>query len=227
MSIVKGMGTAGYGWRFEKGDMCCEEAEAMTGKTNLCGGSTNTPPPLGVVVRASRTPIVENSRNDNGGGWFGTNTPPPAPSPIQTPPPPARWRLISTTAIPETPSGGYSYSAQASSTHLDVYNGDKHDFQWTKPPQEFDMNGFTVSLSVHCQSQPNNRCASLIGVRGDGLESDTPGGDRKAEAFGENGATGSGQKSVTFKPSASSDEIEVEVGIMWSAVRFVYKYRRV
>jgi hypothetical protein len=30
MSLVKGMGSAGYGWTQIKSNLCCEEAEAMT-----------------------------------------------------------------------------------------------------------------------------------------------------------------------------------------------------
>lgn len=70
-SVVKGqLGTAGYGWRPVKTELCCEEAEAMTGKTGLCagtnrgtrqsmcsgfGGSWDTPyGPLSLVVDGGR-----------------------------------------------------------------------------------------------------------------------------------------------------------------------------
>lgn len=40
LSVVKGkFATAGYGWQFEDGPMCCEEAEEISGKTGLCGGT--------------------------------------------------------------------------------------------------------------------------------------------------------------------------------------------
>lgn len=312
-SVVKGMGSAGYGWRFVKGELCCEEAEELTGKTGLCGGTTaggktgyigcfkdtpdfdlngflersqsNTPEACiatcrlkgfayaavqygesclcgntygkygaadncdykctgdggkicggynansvfgtGIAVSGgggSRNPGGgTDSGDDKGGGKHDGEFPQPTPTPVSGG---GTWTLVSVTAIPETPTGGYSYNAQGSTVHLDVYNGDKHDFQWTKPPSQIDANGFTVSISARCQSQPKNVCASLIGVRGDGLESDTPGGERKAEANGADGSVGSGQKSVTFKPNPNSNELEVEVGMMWGAVRFIYKYRR-
>jgi hypothetical protein len=66
-----------------------------------------------------------------------------------------------------------------------------------------------------------------MGVRSDYLESDTPPGERKAEANGADGAPASGQNSVTFKPTLNTpNEIEVEIGLMWGGVRFIYKYRR-
>ncbi len=40
MSIVVGkFGTAGYGWEFEDGPMCCEEAESLSGIKGACSGS--------------------------------------------------------------------------------------------------------------------------------------------------------------------------------------------
>jgi hypothetical protein len=38
-AVVKGTGSAGFGWSNIAGPMCCEEAEKMTGKTGLCGGT--------------------------------------------------------------------------------------------------------------------------------------------------------------------------------------------
>jgi hypothetical protein len=325
MSVVKGSGSAGFGWQFEDGPMCCEEAEAITGKSGLCGGTksgggggkggktgyigcykdtsafdldgflersrSNTPQRCVETCRAKgfayaavqygESCLCGNSYGKYGtadncnykctgdggqncGGYnansvYGTGlniagggkiTKKPGGNvteddggiiddgddeivtPKRTPSRDGggQWTLISVTAIPETPNqtGGnkWSYNAQSSSANLFVYNGDKHNFQWTKPPQQIDGNGFTVSLNVQCQSQPNNRCASLIGVAGVGLESDTSGGERKAEAYGENGALGRGQKSVTFKPIPNSNELEVRVEMMWGAVKFIYKYRR-
>ena len=230
LSVVVGKySTGGFGSMLEKADLCCEEAEALAGIPGACSGSQA--PPLGPNVR--RTPRVTNTNTTIVGNDSGTNNNDDrvvtaTPIVMQTPPPTlvTRWNLVSVTAIPETPPQGYSYNAQSSSANLLVYNGDKHMFQWTKPPQQIDENGFTVSVNVQCQSQPNNLCASLIGVAGKGLESDTPGGERKAEANGKNGSLGSGQKSVTFKPSPSANELEVEIGMMWGAVRFVYKYQR-
>ncbi len=230
MSIFKGSGSAGFGWQFVSGSMCCEKAEAMTGKTGLCAAA----PPLGPV--ASRTPVINptirqntNTAASNDGDGDNYNSYPSHNSaPTQRTPAPivsGRWVLESVTAIPEQRSG-WTYNAQSSSARYDIYNGDRHDFQWTKPPPRIDENGFTVSISTQCTSQPNNRCASLIGVSGDGLTSDMPAGERIADANGENGATGSKQKSVTFKPSLNSDEIRVEIGLEWGDVRFIYKYRR-
>ena len=65
-----------------------------------------------------------------------------------------------------------------------------------------------------------------MGVGGSGIESDTPRRQWFAQANDTNGASGSGQKSITFKPSPNAGELEVEIGMMWGAVRFVYKYQR-
>ncbi|MCY7349014.1 MAG: hypothetical protein LH614_22720 [Pyrinomonadaceae bacterium] len=223
-SIVKGSGSAGFGWMFEKGSLCCEEAEAITGKPGACSGSTTVAaPPLGPrPTNTNRAVSESNSGGYSSNNQIVTTTPTPARTPDAVS---GRWTLVSVTAVPESKSG-WTYNAQSSSAHYDIYNGDKHDFQWTKPPTQIDANGFTVSISVQCNSQRNNRNSALIGVSGDGLTSDTPAGERKAEAFAENGANGSGQKSVTFKPSPNANEIQVEIGLGWGDVRFVYKYRR-
>lgn len=228
MTIVKSGSSAGFGWQFEKGNLCCEEAEELSGKKGVCSS-----PALG-SHNGSGTPRRDGNSNRTGDGGQATPAPYSTPysTPIQTPvstPPPTigRWTLVSVTAIPNTPPKGYSYNAQSTSVHLDVYNGNTHDFQWTKPPAQFDANGFTVALNTQCKPIPKNACASLMGVRGNGLESDTPPGERKAEATGADGAGASGQKSVTFKPSLSSpNELEVEVGLMWGAAQFIYKYRK-
>lgn len=38
-TIVKGQSSAGFGWQFEKGNLCCEEAENIAGKPGACSGS--------------------------------------------------------------------------------------------------------------------------------------------------------------------------------------------
>lgn len=234
MSVVAGKNsTGGFGWMLEKANLCCEEAEALAGIPGACSGSQA--PPLGPIVRS--TPRVTNTNTTIVGNDGGTNsngevvTKPPFVMPTQPPPPPpvsGRWILVSTTVAPDPPAQGggnkWSYNAQSSSARYEIYNGDAHDFQWTKPPQQIDANGFTITLNVQCQSQ--NLCASLLGVGGSGIESDTPRGEWLAAANGKNGAPGSGQKSVTFKPSPNANELEVEIGMMWGAVRFVYKYQR-
>lgn len=43
MTVVVGkFGTAGLGWRIVKGDLCCEEAEALSGISGACSGNTAT-----------------------------------------------------------------------------------------------------------------------------------------------------------------------------------------
>lgn len=235
-AVVGKQSTAGFGWMLEKADLCCEEAAALSGKTAMCDSSA---PPLGPNV--ARTPRVSNTNTTtytnsgtdyNRNGETVTSTPyptqPPS-TPYSTPAVSNRWTLVSVTAMPETPDtkSGWSYGgAQASSANAKVYTGTTFDFQWTKPPQQIDENGFTISLNIRCQPQNEPGCSGNLGVSGSGIESNTPRNQWVAEANGSNGAAGSGQKSVTFKPSSSANEIEVEIGMMWGAVRFVYKYQR-
>jgi hypothetical protein len=133
--------------------------------------------------------------------------------------------LDSVTAVPESKTG-WTYNAQSTSAHEDVYNGDKHDYQWTKPPTQINNAGFTITFSTQCQSQRNNVCESLIGASGTGLEGPGSSEDRKAEANGENGSIGRGEKSATFKPAPSATDLQLEVGLGWSDIKFIYKYRR-
>lgn len=42
-AIVRGAGSAGFGWRQTDSGLCCEEAEAVTGKTGLCSQSVRNP----------------------------------------------------------------------------------------------------------------------------------------------------------------------------------------
>ena len=134
-----------------------------------------------------------------------------------------RWVLESVTVSPETPPQGWTYSAQSSSAHYTIYNGDKADFQWTPPPQQIDATGFTVSLNVQARPIPNNRLAAIISVSGAGLNTDTPRDDQSAYAKAESGTAASAQASVTFKPTANSTGLELKIGMMW-AITFTYKY---
>jgi hypothetical protein len=153
-------------------------------------------------------------------------SPSPTPPVNKNPPVAGRWNLVSVKVVPETYKQFGNYNSQSTSARLDLGNGDISDFQWTKPPQQIDENGFTVSLSVQCQSK--TRCASTIGAGADtgGLTSDTPRNESGAEAKGENGSSGSGQKTVTFKPQANWDEIVFVIGLNWGSVHFYYKYQR-
>lgn len=321
MSVVKGMGSAGFGWQFEKGNLCCEEAAKLAGKPELCpdthdGGNqpkagligcykdqqpydldgflgrsqTNTPQECMETCRAKgfayagvqygESCLCGNSYGKYGtanncdykctgdgsqicggynansvyttgfGGGSGGRTKPhggnngsddgiiptptstpmqtPYSTPMQTPTPTAgRWTLVSTTVIPETPDTkmGWSFSgANATSATITVYQGDKHFFQWTRPPNQIDESGFSLTGSVQCQSVSG--CATLMNLGGSGLESDTPRNQWVAEANGRNGQNGSGQKTIYFKPSPNAGDLEVEIGLQWGAVRFKYKYQR-
>ena len=135
------------------------------------------------------------------------------------------WSLTSVKVNPEKRTG-WTYSSQSSSAHYDVYNGDKVDFNWTPPPSTISESGFTVSIGVTSTLGPYSRImSSIIGVSGVGLDSDTPPRDRIAES---NIPTGSASpsKTVNFKPNPSASQIEVEIGMMWGEVKFIYIYKK-
>ncbi|MFN8355674.1 MAG: hypothetical protein U0Y10_14550 [Spirosomataceae bacterium] len=158
----------------------------------------------GLVWNSTKTACVQPG-NNNGNG-----------SPV--------WTLVSTTYTPTTPGQGWTFNASGTA-HLDVYNGDKADFQWTPPPSQFGMDGFTISVSTTGTPAPNSRIAALISIGGSGIESDTPSDQRSAYATPPNGPA-SAQKSVTFKPYSSTSEIEVRISLMWGGITFYYKYKR-
>lgn len=229
MSDVQGKhSTAGFGWDFVKGNLCCEEAEQLAGIPGACSSSSSVAPPLGPVRRTpsgnSNTTTAGGGTDYNGGGVTSTPYVNPTPPPYNTPPAVSnRWILVSVTAIPETPPQGWSYGGtQASATSS---NGDRFIFQWSQPPQQIDANGFTISGIAQCQSTV--RCSGLMNIGGSGIESDTPRAQWDLYANGANGSPGnSGQRNITFKPSSSASELEVEIGLMWGTVRFKYKYQR-
>jgi|GEM_PF-2936528 len=134
------------------------------------------------------------------------------------------WTLVSVTANPVS-RPDWKYNAQSGTAHLDVYNGDQADFQWTQPPQQFGSGGFTVTVSVQGKPAPKSRIAALIGVSGRGLETDAPSDQRSAYATPPEGPA-SASRSVTFKPSKSSSEIEVMIGMMWGGLEISYKYKK-
>jgi hypothetical protein len=160
--------------------------------------------PAGKVWNSTKTACVDQGNNNPGGS--GT------------------WTLVSVTTIPEKPDPGWSFNAQGGTAHWDIYNGDKADFQWTAPPQQFNSNGFTVSLNVQSHPLPNGRLAALIGVGSSSLTSDNP-NEQSAYANPPSGPS-SASKSVNFKPTSSASEIEVRVELMWGSVKCYYKYRK-
>ncbi len=315
MTVVVGkFGTAGLGWQIVKGDLCCEEAEALSGIQGACSGNianqqlvqntkcwpgsyaawnaqaqrvecycnpglvwNNTKTacispqvqnvdcsgypgsyavwneqtrraecwcPEGKTWNSTRTACVDVVAQVNcwpgsyaalnpqtgktecycnpGLVWNSTKT--ACVTPGNTNDNGTIWTLVSVTSSPETPSQGWSFNSSGTA-HLDVYSGDKADFRWTPPPNQFSSNGFTVSLSVTGIPAPNSRIAALIDVAGYGLDTDSPTDQRSAYATPPSGPA-SAQRSVTFKPSSSASEIEVKIVLMWGGVTFRYKYQR-
>ncbi len=93
LAAVKGEGaTAGDGWQFEDGPMCCEEAEEITGKKGLCGGTKTGGTTTGggkessteIDLSGDWAAIVDTSygkfdysmtlKRDAAGKWTGTHT---------------------------------------------------------------------------------------------------------------------------------------------------------
>jgi hypothetical protein len=137
------------------------------------------------------------------------------------------WRLVSATVTPQTPAQGWSFSgAGAGSAHFDVYNGDKIDYQWTPPPQQFGSGGFTMSLNVQGKPIGQGRMACLISSTGYGLEPSIPEKETSAYGTSENGNTASASKSWTYTPSTTASEIEVLISLNWGSVKFSYKYQK-
>ena len=136
----------------------------------------------------------------------------------------ATWSLVETIPHPDKPAQGWSFSNGAA--HMDVYQGDKADFQWTPPPSTFGKEGFTISLTATAQPVPKGRMAILMGARGYSMESDTPSDQRSLSVNTEDGKAASQSKSIRFTPSGTPNEIEVEVGLMWGSVWYTYKYKK-
>jgi hypothetical protein len=138
------------------------------------------------------------------------------------------WTLVSVTVSPEDPNKvwgnhEWTYSGQSPSAHYSIYNGAfQVDYNWTPPPQQFNSNGFTVSLNVKGTATGGQAISGIISVSTSGVASDTQ-GDQSAYAAGTGSA--SAQKSLTFKPTNSSD-VEVKVSLGWGSVTYTYKYRR-
>ena len=135
-----------------------------------------------------------------------------------------KWILESVTVSPETPYSPWTYSAQSSSAHYGLYNGDQADFHWTVPPRQIDGNGFTMSVGITGTPAPNSRIASIIGVTETGFTSDIP-RDQQGVSVLADGSSKSDQKSMTFKPAPSASELEIKVSFQW-AISFTYKYRK-
>lgn len=170
--------------------------------------------------------IIKTNNNSKPKDDIGKKTEEVTKTPISQNTPGGRWNLVSVTVDPETPPQGWSYNAQSISAHQDQYNGNKVDFEWTKPPQQIDSTGFTINLSVKQQPIPNNVMSSIIGVSGKGISSEAVGDELSANAISTPGASANAQSSITFKPIPDSKEIDVHVGMMWGAVKFTYKYSR-
>lgn len=133
------------------------------------------------------------------------------------------WSLVSVTMTPANPGPAWKINPQAGTAHMDVYTGDKADFQWTPPPQQFDRNGFTVSLNVQSKPLPNSRLAALIGLGGD-INTDSP-NDQGAYASPPSGPA-SASKTLQCKTRYDPAEMEVRIELMWGDVKIYYKYKR-
>ncbi|MBL7725133.1 MAG: hypothetical protein JNK27_13355 [Chitinophagaceae bacterium] len=133
------------------------------------------------------------------------------------------WTLVSVTTSPENPGKAWNLNARGGTAHMDVGNGDKGDFQWTAPPQQFNSNGFTMSVNVQSKPAPNSRLAALIDVGGYGFTTDSP--DKSAYATPPSGPANA-SRSFLVKPNTSSSEIEIRVELMWGDIKIYYKYKK-
>ncbi len=141
------------------------------------------------------------------------------------------WVLVSATVSPEDPNvtwkdHAWSYTAQSTSAHYSIYNGDfKVDYSWNPPPFSFGLNGFQVSFGFSGTVVGNQAISAVIGVSTSGLTSDTPDDQEHRTASAAGTGSISAQKSVNFKPMPSASDIVVTIGMGWS-VSYTYKYHR-
>jgi hypothetical protein len=139
------------------------------------------------------------------------------------------WVLVSTTVSPADPNAvwkdhSWSYSPDGNSAHYSIYNGDyTADYNWSKPPSSFGVNGFTVTIGVSAKAARNQAISGNIIVSSSGLTSNIP-SDQQVVNLGGSGSI-NGSKSVNFKPDPSASEVVVKVGFGW-AVTYTYTYKR-
>ena len=138
-----------------------------------------------------------------------------------------QWVLDSATVRPTPPPPGWRYSTESSSAELSYENGDKASYQWTLP-QQIDLSGFAMSINVRTQPSPSSRMSSVISIAGGGMASDTPTDQQGAYARSaeQPGVGTSDQKTITFKPGPSAEELQLTVALHWGGVVFRYRYRR-
>ncbi|MFN7928856.1 MAG: hypothetical protein U0Y68_13080 [Blastocatellia bacterium] len=136
------------------------------------------------------------------------------------------WQLVSVSVTPETPPRGWSYSTQSPAAQNNANDGSRFSWQWTQPPQQFEMS-FTVSANTQASAPSQGRAAGMLSLACAGFTTEVPDGKGFAHAVAENGASASGQTTVTFKPMAGATEARVEVSLMGGEVVFVYNYRHV
>lgn len=135
----------------------------------------------------------------------------------------ARWVLQETKVSPE-PYKGWSYSSGGSSATYVPAPGYECQFNWTKPPQEIDSKGFTMSVSVQSTPPPNASLAAIIGITTSGFDSDNlPAEQTVAYAKAENG-TKKEEKTLKLLPRDTATDLEIKVSFMW-AINFTYIYR--
>lgn len=141
------------------------------------------------------------------------------------------WVLVSATVSPEDPNvtwkdHTWSYTAQSTSAHYSIYNGDfKIDYSWEPPPSSFGLNGFQVSFGFSGTAVRNQTISAVIGVSTSGLSSDTPDDQEHRTASGAGNGSINAKKSVNFKPMPSASDIVLKIGMGWS-VSYTYKYHR-
>ena len=169
--------------------------------------------PNGKVWNNNRTACVDPPGNNNNNNNNQNNQGGPT------------WTLESVRTVPATPAPGWSFSEQGGTAHNDIYNGDKANYQWTPPPQQFNSNGFTMSLNAQCQPMPNSRMAIVIDVGTSGLTSNTP-KNQSAYAKTPPDGNGSASNTLTFTTNSSYSEIEIWVVMNWGSVKCYYKYKR-
>jgi hypothetical protein len=168
-------------------------------------------------------PEDEGTAGEDGGVIDDLNPPTVTNPPVSGP----TWTFQSVEVTPAVPWEGWTFSANSTNATISLNGGVyKIDYQWTAPPSQINMNGFGITIGANAKAPPPNQMAAgVIGVGGEGIDSDTPDDQLALFCTAKEGGTESCQRTIQFKPLATAGDIKVKIGIHW-AINFTYYYKR-
>jgi hypothetical protein len=238
--VTSKFGTAGFGWVFVDGPMCCAEAAARVGfPPSFCSNPSQggvqpaipprqpppppPPPPLGPRVAtpapgATLTPPAANTGTGQTGGGIGAGN---APGDMVREP----GALILTktemrgTPDPKTWSVGWDGRSTSGSAQY-TYNGSTASYQWSVPYQ-LTLRDDVVNIGYSASAGPNSNIAPLIDLGGQ--SSPRAQAERSVGAMVNPNESKSDSKSVPVRFESGSTKIELRVVVGWS-FEAVYTY---